>query len=279
MATEAKAPSINKNTVAKKPASTKDLIQVMLPEIKKALPNTLTPERFTRMATTALSSNPQLQKCSQVSFIGAMMNAAQLGLEPNTPLGQAYLIPYSNKGSLECQFQIGYMGYLQLAHNAGVNVTAHEVCENDEFDYSYGLEEMLVHKPAKENRGKVTHYYATWRLGETKVCGFAVMTKEEVEEHGRKYSKSYSSSYSPWKTNFDAMAKKTVIKQALKFAPLSTELRTNLAEDETIKTEVSKDMSEVQDKTVWDIVDVDTTENDVVDNGNDPTTNESEVVE
>lgn len=98
-----------KNEVsAKKPVKTmRDYIKSMEGEIAKALPSVITPERFTRIVTTALSSNPELGNCSPQSFLGAMMTAAQLGLEPNTPLGQAYLLPYRNKGILECQFQIG----------------------------------------------------------------------------------------------------------------------------------------------------------------------------
>ena len=76
-------------------------------EIKRALPSVITPESFTRMALSALSTNPKLAACTPKSFLGAMMSAAQLGLEPNTPLGQAYLIPYRNKGVDEVQFQIG----------------------------------------------------------------------------------------------------------------------------------------------------------------------------
>lgn len=75
-----------------------NMVKVMMPEIKKALPTVLTPERFTRIALSALNNTPALQKCTPMSFLAALMNAAQLGLEPNTPLGQAYLIPYKNKG-------------------------------------------------------------------------------------------------------------------------------------------------------------------------------------
>lgn len=82
-------------------------IKSMEGEIKRALPSVITPERFTRMVLSALSTNPKLAACTPKSFLGAMMSAAQLGLEPNTPLGQAYLIPYRNKGVDEVQFQIG----------------------------------------------------------------------------------------------------------------------------------------------------------------------------
>lgn len=83
-----------------KSMSIADMIKAMKPEIEKALPKVITPERFTRMALSALNTTPKLQECSQMSFLGALMNAAQLGLEPNTPLGQAYLIPYKNHGKL-----------------------------------------------------------------------------------------------------------------------------------------------------------------------------------
>lgn len=98
----------------KRSMSIADLIKAMLPEIKKALPDVITPERFTRMALSALNTTPKLQECTQMSFLAALMNAAQLGLEPNTPLGQAYLIPFNNKGTMECQFQIGYKGLIDL---------------------------------------------------------------------------------------------------------------------------------------------------------------------
>ena len=137
-----------------KDTSLKGLIKAMEPEIKKALPSVITPERFTRMVFTALSSTPKLQQCTPQSFLGAMMQAAQLGLEPNTPVGQAYLIPYGNV----CQFQLGYKGLLDLAYRSGEikDIQAHEVHENDEFEYELGLEPKLKHIPAMSNRGPVT---------------------------------------------------------------------------------------------------------------------------
>jgi recombination protein RecT len=78
-------------------------IRQMEGEIRKALPAVMTPERFTRIILSALSSNPSLAQTTPQSFLGATMTAAQLGVEPNTPLGQAYLIPFRNKGILECK--------------------------------------------------------------------------------------------------------------------------------------------------------------------------------
>lgn len=83
------------------------LILSMKTQIERALPKVMTPERFTRITMSAIANNPQLAQCTTQSLLGAMMQAAQLGVEPNTPLGQAYLIPYRNKGTLEVQFQLG----------------------------------------------------------------------------------------------------------------------------------------------------------------------------
>ena len=140
------------NSVAKKTNLTiKDYIKLYEEEIAKALPTVMTPERFTRIALSAVGNTPKLAVCTPQSFLGAMMNAAQLGLEPNTPLGQAYLIPYENrkKGITECQFQIGYKGLLDLAYRSGEvsMVDAQVVYENDKFDYELGLNPILKHKP------------------------------------------------------------------------------------------------------------------------------------
>ena len=126
-------------------------------QIAKALPSVMTPERFSRIAMTAVTKSPTLGRCTPGSFMGALLTAAQLGLEPNTPLGQAYLIPYKNKGVLECQFQLGYRGLIGLAHRSGElrSIEAHIVYENDEFEYELGLEPKLKHVPAMKNKGKI----------------------------------------------------------------------------------------------------------------------------
>lgn len=234
---------------AQKDTSLKGLIRSMEPEIKKALPSVITPERFTRMVFTALSSTPKLQQCTPQSFLGAMMQAAQLGLEPNTPVGQAYLIPYRNHGREECQFQLGYKGLLDLAYRSGEikDVQAHEVHENDEFEYELGLEPKLKHIPAMSNRGPVTMYYAVWHT-KTGGYGFEVMSKDDVLEFAQTKSKSFHDG--PWQTDFDAMAKKTVLKRALKYAPIATDFVKAVATDETVKSNISTNMEDEPDETM-----------------------------
>lgn len=222
---------------SKKQMTVTEFVKSMQEEFKNALPKVLTPERFTRIALTALSNTPELKKSTAASLMGGLMQAAQLGLEPNTPLGQAYLIPYKNKGILECQFQVGYKGMLDLAYRSDTikTVQAYVVYENDKFEYELGLEPKLKHIPATENRGEPVQVYAIFKTNNDGY-GFEVMSIEDVRNHGKKYSKSFNSQYSPWTTNFEEMAKKTVIKKVLKYAPLKTEFATAIAVDEgTIK--------------------------------------------
>ena len=236
--------------IAKKDTSLKGLIRAMEPQIKNALPTVMTPERFTRIVLTALSSNPKLGQCTPNSFLGAMMQAAQLGVEPNTPLGQAYLIPYRNKGTLECQFQLGYKGLIDLAYRSGAvqSIQAHEVHENDEFEYSYGLDGTIRHKPALKDRGPVIAYYGVWKTKDGGY-GYEVMSVGDVISVRDQYSKAADSKFSPWATNFDSMAKKTVLKRALKYAPLKTEFARALSQDNTIKTTIAPDMADEPDET------------------------------
>ena len=244
------------NQVAKSNAQGKSMVEWVKSfegEIKKALPTVITPERFTRMTLTALSVNPKLGQCTPKSFLGAMMSAAQLGLEPNTPLGQAYLIPYKNKGVDEVQFQIGYKGLIDLAYRSGEVelVQAQIVYENDKFECQYGLEPKLVHIPADKERGNAIKVYAMFKT-KSGGYGFEVMSIDDVKKHAKKYSQSFSSSYSPWTTNFEEMAKKTVLKRVLKYAPMKSDFVRGIVQDETIKSEISEDMYSVPNEVVID---------------------------
>lgn len=243
---------VEKNKEVSATQAMSGLLKRMHTQIEKALPSVITPERFTRIALTAYSDNAALQKCDADSFLGAMMQAAQLGVEPNTPLGQAYLIPYGNK----VQFQLGYRGMIDLAYRSGEiqMIQAHEVHENDEFEYELGLDPKLRHIPALKNRGEVILYYAVFKLTNGGV-GFEVMSKEDVETFAKKKSKTYRNG--PWQTDFDAMAKKTLVKRLLKFAPVKSDFARAVTADETIKSAISENMADLPDETVT--IDAETT--------------------
>lgn len=243
------------NQVAKRPEqkSMQTYIKSMEGEIAKALPSVITPERFTRIVLSAISVNPKLGSCTPQSFLGAMMTSAQLGLEVNTPLGQAYVLPYMNKGVMEAQFQLGYKGLIDLAYRSGEVevIQAHIVHESDEFECQYGLDPKLTHKPADKDRGEPVKVYAVFKT-KSGGFGFEVMSMDDVRAHASKYSKAYGSGFSPWKTNFEEMAKKTVLKRVLKYAPLKSDFVRAAVQDEVIKKDVAADMYDVPNEDVFD---------------------------
>lgn len=209
----------------------RSVIEKMKPQIEMAVVGTtLNAERFMRLIFSTISTNPKLAACSQSSFLGAMMSAAQLGLEPNTALGQAYLIPYGN----QCQFQLGYKGLIELAYRSGdiKKIDAQVVYENDEFEYELGWDSKLIHKPAMENRGNPIGYYALFKMADGG-GNFLFMSQEDVLNHAKRFSKTFRNG--PWQTDFESMAKKTVLKMLLKYAPLKVELNRAIQSDESIK--------------------------------------------
>jgi recombination protein RecT len=214
-------------------------LQKMTAEFSKALAGKITPERMARIVMTAAQTTPKLAECSRASFFGAVLQSCQLALEPNTPLGQAYLIPRWNgaKKRLECNFQIGYQGLLELAYRSAQykRITSEVVYEGDEFFYEYGTDSYLRHKPAGTNE-KPVFVYALCEL----VNGgrmFKVWTWGAVMKHAEQFSESFDKSFSPWKSNQEsreAMARKTVLISLLKYAPKSAEVASAVNSDERV---------------------------------------------
>ena len=208
------------------------------PEIVKkihaAAPKHLTGERLAQVAMTEINRNPALAKASPISFVGAIMQCGALGLEPSGSLGHAYLIPFGNgkdsQGRPNIQLIIGYRGMLDLAKRSGQisSISARAVYENDDFNYSYGLEETVHHIPASGERGELTHVYAVARMKDGGVQ-FEVMSVFDVEKV-KKASKASASG--PWVTYYEEMAKKTVIRRLFKYLPISIEMQKAVTIDE-----------------------------------------------
>ena len=216
--------------------SLKDFIQKMSLQIKNALPANITPERMMRIAMTAISKDSKLANSTPESFMGALLTSAQLGLECNTPLGQAYLIPFYNGKAqrMETQFQLGYQGLLDLCYRTGQykTIQARIVYRGDDFNYSYGLDETLNHKPQGISKDPI-FVYAYYCLANG-AKAFEVMSWDDVMQHANKYSQSANSNYSPWKTDPESMAKKTVLKKVLKYAPKTVEIAESIENDTSI---------------------------------------------
>ena len=260
-------------------ARVRGMLEKRIGEIANALPKGWDEKRFVRIALTAISSNPKLaQACalSPATFLGSMMNAAQLGLEPNTPMGKAYLLPYNNidkntgKKTPMVQFQIGYLGYIDLAFRSGKvkSITAEVRYEKDFWEYEKGTNEKLRHIPYDDGDPRnAVGYYAVIHMKDTinpdgtKSEGAVItsyMPKFRVLEHAKRFSKSYNKKTGtfsgPWESDFDSMAKKTVLLQALKYAPKAAEdamFANAFTVDNTVRDGIGKDASTIKTEGIF----------------------------
>lgn len=239
---------MSENTqVSKKFSTVHSLLERSKKEISAALPRHLTADRMARIVMTEIRKNQKLLECEPKSLIGAVMQAAQLGLEPGGALGHCYLIPFYNSktSQSEVSFMLGYKGMLSLTRNSGEisHVSCRAVYLGDEFKFSYGLNEILVHNPvAVEPSDKsLTHVYAICTFKDGGKL-FEVMTRTQIEMI-RKRSKSGSSG--PWSTDFEAMARKSVIRRLFKYLPVSIELQRAIALDEQEEAGLSQDNADV----------------------------------
>lgn len=200
-------------------------INAQTAELAKALPRHLDQGRFLRVVLTAINQQPKLLLCTRDSLMLALMRAAQLGLEPDGLLGQAWIIPYWNGKlqSYEAQFQAGYLGLIELARRSGHvdAVIARLVYSNDVFDYNYGLEkDSLTHKPAHGERGELLYAYCIVRQ-KNGLPLFSVLDIEEIETQHRARSKAKDKG--PWVTDYEAMCLKTAVRVQLKMTPKSVD--------------------------------------------------------
>ena len=188
--------------------------------------------------------SPKLQQCSAASVTSAGLIANTIGLPLNSNLGLAYLIPYwkSSIKRYRCQFQISYKGLIQLALASGAysRVNVSDVKEGElvsrdrltgEFDFDWEMDEIVREKL------KTIGYVAFFRLNN----GFEkmlYMTNEQLHAHAKKFSKSFSGEHperSLWNTDFESMAKKTVLKLLLsKFGPISPKLSMAIRDDQKV---------------------------------------------
>lgn len=230
------------STLANKPVTPEQTVAAYLkkmePEFAKALPAHMTAERLARVALTTIRTTPKLLECTIPSLMGAVVQAAQLGLEPGL-IGHCYIIPYGK----EAQFIIGYKGMIDLARRSGQiqNIYAHAVYEADHFEYELGLHPKLEHKPASGRRGAMTYVYAVAHFKDGGYQ-FEVMDMEEIE---RRRQRSKASKNGPWVTDFEEMAKKTVIRHMWKYLPISIEIQQQAAQDEIVRKDITSEPKSV----------------------------------
>jgi|SRR6056297_832882 len=203
-------------------------------EISQALPKHITPERVIQMASTVISNNPRLAECNIGSIVGSLVEASVLGFKPSNALGQCYFVPYGGN----CQFQIGYRGWIELARRSGQlkTIFAHVVREGDEFSYELGLNPDVKHKPSGDTDGDITHVYAVAHFKDGGYQ-FEVLSRAEVEAL-RKRNRSQSAKPSAaWATDYAEMAKAKAVKRLAKYLPVSDEVFKAMATDEQVLTD------------------------------------------
>ncbi len=218
----------------------KTLLESRKNEIAAALPKHITADRVMRLALTEFQKNAQLRECTPQSIYSGIIQASQLGLEIGV-LGQAYLVPYNNKikdkktgreeWRKEAQFIPGYKGLISLARRSGevTSIETHIVHERDEFDLVLGIETKVTHRPAlDQERGAPRLVYGVAHFKDGGYH-FEYMTIAEVSKIR---NRSKAKDNGPWVTDFEQMARKTLIRRMANYLPMSIELAAALAVDE-----------------------------------------------
>lgn len=209
-------------------------LQKMERQISEALPKHITAERMIRLGLTAMQKTPKLMLSEPKSFYGAILQAAQLGLEPNNGLGECYLLPFkkwdkkTRTSHMETQLIIGYQGMITLAYRSGQVdlIYAHPVYEGDFFEYEFGLSPNLKHRPGPDygdGKHPLTGVYAVAQVKGSGSKIFRALSASAVERYRER---SKSSNDGPWVTDYDAMAMKTAVRRLFPWIPKSIEIAT-----------------------------------------------------
>ena len=216
------------------------MIDLQSTEIKKALPVGFGTDQFVRGLKTLVGKDPKLLDCDPITIISASMEVAQLGLSLSKQLGQAYIIPYKGKATL----QIGYLGLLELAYRSGLYEYINAACvySNCVFEPSLGSDPKLRHIPHIEPEGDPIAYYAICKRKDGPPL-FYVMSKKQVDDFRKRYTEPNSPA---WRNSYDEMAKKVCMKRLLKYIQKSVELGGALSSDGGFKSSISNEMSAVE---------------------------------
>jgi recombination protein RecT len=219
----------------------RDLVHYIMQEswvkeqVKKALPSNISVERILRAAATEIRGNQKLSQCDPRSFVGCILDCAQLGLTPGSALGHVYFVPFysSQERKQLCKMIIGYQGLIDLAYRGGLieNICAEVVREGDVFRRSYGTSPKFEHEPLDDESKPITHVYAYANL---KKGGFLseVLTKKQIEKLLEENKGKDS-----WKEHPVAMLRKTALRRLCKYIPKNPLLEEAIQMDEAYSRE------------------------------------------
>jgi recombination protein RecT len=231
----------------------------MKEQFAMALPKHFSADRLLRLTMTAVQKDPKLLDCHQQSFLGALLECAQLGLEPNTTLGHAWLIPFWNNRQrrLDAQLVPGYKGLIKLAYQSGqvASIGAFVVRAKDDFKYRYGLRPRLTHRPHREaDAGDMVAVYAVAEVRGIDRPLFKVLERWECEQIRDRFSKAaydkQGNLTGTWLTNFEEMSMKSAIRRLVKFVPSDTEknfLARAVDHDERAEAGIGQEFGDVID--------------------------------
>lgn len=230
----------------------KNLLDTLKPSIAAVLPRHLTPERMLKAALVAASTNKKLYRCTSETIARSVITASQLGLDCSGALGEAYLIPFDNSvkdGSgawhkeTQCSLIIGYRGMISLARRSGQieSISVRDVCQGDKFSVVWGDDERIVHEPNMDvdrNRQTLIGVYLIAKFKDGGIYR-EFMSKSQIE---KVRLSSRNAETGPWRDHYMEMAKKTVVRRAFKWLPMSIELQETIAAVAERTPEVASDI-------------------------------------
>lgn len=232
-------------------AKAKQGLVELAPEIRLALPKVFSAERMMQLIYNQFYKIPDLIKCEQETLVGSILTASALGLELGDATGEAYILPRKNirksreqkRDVWEATFTLGYKGMVTLfwRHPRAAHLNVETVYENDDFDYWYGIDPGLVHKPARVGRNQpgrgepLGYWYAAARLSGGGFQ-FQVLDTDEVE---RRRAKSSSPNSPAWKNEYNRMAEKSALRAMFNMLPKTRETAQALAWDGQARTNLA----------------------------------------
>lgn len=242
-------------------------------EIRAALGPNADPVRLIRTAKTQLAKNPKLLECPLPSIMGAIIQAAEEGVDFS--FGQGWLVQYNTKKKMpgggevwvsECQYQRGYRGLIKLVRNSGEisDIQAHPIYRNDVFFLRRGDDAKFVHEPNLFDPGELIGFYC-YALNSDGERHVEVMTVDAVN---KVRSRSKSKDNGPWVTDYEEMGRKTVVKRACKYLPISVEAKRSIQEEDerefedasTIELNLGEAKTSVLSAGKWPALDANTAE-------------------
>lgn len=204
-------------------ATIKNLLESRKDALAQLIPKHLSADRLLKVALNCIAKTPKLQECTPGSLLQCVITAAELGLDPGGALGGAYLVPFKPKdGPPLCTLIVGYRGFIDLMRRSGQlsSIRAVVVHQRDTFRLREGIDQTIDHEPFLDgDPGPLRFVYVVAKLKDGSVQ-VEFMTKDAIDAVKKR---SRSASYGPWVTDYEEMAKKTVVRRAAKYLPMNPE--------------------------------------------------------